>query len=137
MRLSFRVVGSSVACVAGERCFHWAFVQTDARQNVYDLTRAELRHWLVQRNFNGIHAGRSWSYLYLELAVAFEAMADVPARVRAALNAGFSIGILPIAVETDSSDGFTRKYLLTLHDRERIETVLMRYTGRVTACISS
>ena len=33
--------------------------------------------------------------------------------------------------------GFTHKYLLTLGDGERIETVLMRFTGRVTACISS
>src|SRR5690606_17570940 len=39
--------------------------------------------------------------------------------------------------ETHSSDGFTRKYLLGLADNQRIETVLMRYTGRTTACISS
>ena len=45
--------------------------------------------------------------------------------------------MLPTALETDSSDGFTRKYLLSLRDGERIETVLMRFTGRVTACISS
>jgi 23S rRNA (adenine2503-C2)-methyltransferase len=40
-------------------------------------------------------------------------------------------------VETHSNDGFTRKYLLALTDGRRIETVLMRYTGRVTACVSS
>ena len=38
---------------------------------------------------------------------------------------------------SDLSDGFTRKYLLGLADGHRIETVLMRFTGRVTACISS
>jgi 23S rRNA (adenine2503-C2)-methyltransferase len=80
-----------------------------------------------------------WSYLYLALAADFsvDVMPELPARVRAKLNAEATLGILPIALETDSSDGFTRKYLLSLGDGERIETVLMRFTGRVTACISS
>jgi 23S rRNA (adenine2503-C2)-methyltransferase len=42
-----------------------------------------------------------------------------------------------VSAESDSSDGFTRKYLLGLSDGERIETVLMRFAGRVTACVSS
>ena len=64
-------------------------------------------------------------------------MTELPAKVRTRLQAETSVGVLPIALETDSSDGFTRKYLLSLDDAERIETVLMRFTGRVTACISS
>jgi 23S rRNA (adenine2503-C2)-methyltransferase len=105
--------------------------------NIYDLTRSDLRNWLVERDINGIHAERIWSYLYLELVDAFDAMSDVPARVRARLATDARIGTLATATETDSNDGFTRKYLLTLQDNERIETVLMRYTGRVTACVSS
>jgi 23S rRNA (adenine2503-C2)-methyltransferase len=42
-----------------------------------------------------------------------------------------------VSHETESSDGFTRKYLLELSDGERIESVLMRYRGRATACVSS
>jgi 23S rRNA (adenine2503-C2)-methyltransferase len=41
------------------------------------------------------------------------------------------------AEEIHSSDGFTRKYLLRLSDGQVIETVLMEYEGRFTACISS
>lgn len=108
-----------------------------ARTNLYDLTRDELRLWLSRRAFNPIHAARIWSYLYLDLADTFDAMPEVPARLRARLAAETQIGTLSVALETDSTDGFTRKYLLGLTDRERIETVLMRYTGRVTACISS
>ncbi len=109
----------------------------DPRNDIYDLTREDLRQWMVRRAFSPVHAGRLWSHLYLALARSFEEMDDLPARVRAALAAEMRIGVLPTAVETDSSDGFTRKYLLTLTDGERIETVLMRFTGRVTACISS
>ena len=107
------------------------------RLNVYDFTRDQLRERFAQWELNPVHVGLLWNYLYLELAESFETMAELPARVRTRLAAELTIGVLPIAAETDSSDGFTRKYLLALPDGERIETVLMRFNGRVTACVSS
>lgn len=105
--------------------------------NLYDLTREQLRAQLVRWEFSPVHAGRLWNYLYLELAESFDVMPELPAKVRDRLKAEASIGVLTTALATDSADGFTRKYLLGLADAERIETVLMRYTGRVTACVSS
>src|SRR5882724_6926326 len=105
--------------------------------NLYDLTREQLRVQLVRWELNPAHLKRLWAYLYLDLAESFDAMPKLPPRVRAKLAAEAQIGVLPTALETDSSDGFTRKYLLALTDREKIETVLMRFTGRVTACVSS
>ncbi|MSU22235.1 MAG: 23S rRNA (adenine(2503)-C(2))-methyltransferase RlmN [Opitutus sp.] len=105
--------------------------------NLYDLTREELRQRFVRWGFSPFHTERLWNYLYLELADSFAAMPDLPAKVRARLVSETQIGVLPTALETDSRDGFTRKYLLTLTDQEKIETVLMRFTGRVTACVSS
>jgi 23S rRNA (adenine2503-C2)-methyltransferase len=108
-----------------------------AKINLYDLTREELRVQLVRWELNPMHVRRLWAYLYLALADSFDEMTELPPRVRARLSAGAQIGVLATARETDSSDGFTRKYLLALTDGEKIETVLMRFTGRVTACISS
>ncbi len=107
--------------------------------NLYDLTREQLRAQFGRWEFSPVHADRLWNYLYLQLADSFsaEAMPELPAKVRTRLAASATLGVLPTALETDSSDGFTRKYLLSLTDGERIETVLMRFTGRVTACISS
>lgn len=105
--------------------------------NLYDLTRPELRGLLVSLGVNPAHTGRVWRYLYWECVEQISAMAEVPARARAALAAHATIGMLPTALDTASSDGFTRKFLLGLPDAERIETVLMRFTGRVTACVSS
>ena len=107
--------------------------------NLYDFTREELRAQFVRWEFSPVHAERLWNYLYLQLAETFsaDAMPELPPKVRTRLAADATLGVLPTALETDSSDGFTRKYLLTLADNERIETVLMRFTGRVTACISS
>ncbi|MEO6245563.1 MAG: 23S rRNA (adenine(2503)-C(2))-methyltransferase RlmN [Opitutaceae bacterium] len=111
----------------------------NAHLNLYDLTREELRALFARWEFSPVHAATLWNYLYRRLADSFStaAMPDLPEKVRHRLVAEASLGVLPTALETDSSDGFTRKYLLTLGDGEKIETVLMRFTGRVTACISS
>jgi 23S rRNA (adenine2503-C2)-methyltransferase len=49
--------------------------------------------------------------------------------------------VKPCAMElvddTASSDGFTRKYLLRLHDGAEVESVQMGFPGRYTACLSS
>ncbi len=39
--------------------------------------------------------------------------------------------------ETPSADGDTRKYLFSLPDGERVESVLMGFRGRFTACLST
>lgn len=108
-----------------------------APRNLYGITRPELHQLFARWEFSPVHAARVWRYLYWECVDSLAAMTDLPARVRVRLQAETSLGVLPVALETDSTDGFTRKYLLGLTDDRRIETVLMRFTGRVTACISS
>jgi len=105
--------------------------------NLYDLTREQLRLQLMRWELNPVHVARLWNYLYIELAASLEAMPELPPKLRARLAAETQLGVLPTALETASSDGFTIKYLLALQDAEKIETVLMRFTGRVTACVSS
>lgn len=105
--------------------------------NLYDLTREQWRLQLVRWELNPVHVARLWNYLYIELAASLDAMPELPPKLRARLAAETQLGVLPTALETASSDGFTLKYLLALHDAEKIETVLMRFTGRVTACVSS
>ncbi len=105
--------------------------------DLYSLTRPELDGLNASWGFSPVHAARLWRYLYWELADSFAAMTELPAKVRARLEAETDLGVLPAARETDSRDGFTRKFLLSLPDRRTIETVLMRFTGRVTACVSS
>ena len=108
-----------------------------ALPNLYDLTREQLRDHFVRWELNPAHVGRLWNYLYLELAASFDAMPDLPARVRSRLASSAIIGGLSAAAEIDSTDGFTRKHLLRLDGGDSIETVLMRFNGRVTACVSS
>jgi len=111
---------------------------TDATPwDLYGLTRAELEEQLRQWELSPVHAARLWNYLYWELVDDFGAMTELPAKVRRRLEAESRLGVLPPALSTDSSDGFTRKFLLALPDGRTIETVRMRFTGRATACIST
>ncbi len=105
--------------------------------NLYGLTRAQLTAQVSAWGLKPIHAARLWKYLYIELVDSLSAMPELLPRLAERLAAETTLGVLPTALETASSDGFTRKYLLSLPDTARIETVLMRYTGRVTACVSS
>jgi len=107
------------------------------RIDLYSLTRTELQQQLVHWGIKPVHAARLWKYLYIELVSSLHDMPELLPKLADRLQAEATLGVLPTALETASSDGFTRKYLLTLPDAERIETVLMRFTGRVTACVSS
>lgn len=106
-------------------------------RSIFDFTRDELAALVTSWNFSAVHAARLWSYVYNDRATWLAEMTELPARVRARLETQISLTLPAVAQETISSDGFTRKYLLALEDRCHIESVLMRFTGRVTACISS
>jgi 23S rRNA (adenine2503-C2)-methyltransferase len=105
--------------------------------DLYGLTRAELTALLGSWGASPVHAARLWRNLYLGLAGPGGAHHEIPARVRARLAAETRLGLLPVRLEMESGDGHTRKYLLGLPDGGGIEAVLMRFTGRVTACVSS
>lgn len=108
-----------------------------ALTNLYDLTREDLAELLVQWDFKPVHAAAIWSYLYYRDVSQVGEMEEVPERLRRRLEEFAEIGHLPTTREMHSTDGFTRKYLLGLRDNRAIETVLMKFSGRVTACVSS
>ncbi len=108
-----------------------------ARVSLYDYTRAELAALLSSWGFKPVHADRIWHHLYWKGEYTWDGVGELPAALRTRLLEEIELDPLPVARETHSSDGFTRKYLLALRDGRKIETVLMRYSGRVTACVSS
>jgi 23S rRNA (adenine2503-C2)-methyltransferase len=113
---------------------------TAYRPHLLGLTRAELAARAVEWGFAAVHAHTLWSELYLQGRRApgeFSPHDLMPARFLERVFSELAFDLPSVAKETHSADGFTRKYLLGLHDAHRIETVLMRYSGRTTACVSS
>jgi len=64
-------------------------------------------------------------------------MTDLPIKVREALTQALLPRLLTAEQELTCDDGATRKTLWRLHDGALVESVLMKYTDRVTMCVSS
>ncbi|MFI5931255.1 23S rRNA (adenine(2503)-C(2))-methyltransferase RlmN [Actinoplanes sp. NPDC051494] len=66
-----------------------------------------------------------------------EAMTDLPAAARERLAGDLFPPLLTPQREMACDDGATRKTLWRLHDNAMVESVLMGYPDRITACVSS
>ncbi|MCP4423225.1 MAG: 23S rRNA (adenine(2503)-C(2))-methyltransferase RlmN [Chloroflexi bacterium] len=105
--------------------------------NLYDFTRTALGDLLAQWGYSAFHAEQIWANLYREPTPTLAQMDNLRADLRQRLQTDAFLGRLPTQTATNSSDGFTRKFLLKLPDGRTIETVLMRFKGRATACVSA
>jgi len=99
----------------------------------FDLTPGDLAGILAGEP--AYRARQVWRSLYLGREP--EEMTDLPRPLRAHLAATLAPGLHPAATSV-SAEGDTTKWLWTLADRARVETVLMAYpSGRVTVCVST
>ncbi len=105
--------------------------------NLYDLTRDNLDALLAGWGYSSYHATRLWHALYRQQIHSLHEITDLRPDLLSQLHAETAIKQLPVQIATSSSDGFTRKFLLRLDDGEEIETVLMLFKGRATACVST
>jgi 23S rRNA (adenine2503-C2)-methyltransferase len=105
--------------------------------NLHDLNRDQLKELLADWDYSHYHANQVWHYLYRELASSVADMDQLRPELRRQLADRTRLDNLDTKFIADSKDGFTRKFLLALHDGQLIETVLMKFKGRATACIST
>ena len=99
----------------------------------YDLTREELADLLAGEP--AYRARQVWESLHGRVQRP-EEMTELPAPLRTSLEAALP----PALTEADrrtADDGETTKWLWSLADGARVETVLMRYRDRVTVCVST
>ena len=106
------------------------------------LSFAELESLLAADGVLAHHAKQLWSTIHRQAAADPTSLSLSPPLAKwVAENIGAGkkhfIDLPGQAEEIHSSDGLTRKYLLRLADGQVIETVLMEYEGRFTACVSS
>lgn len=105
--------------------------------NLYDLSHQELESLLAGWGYSSYYADRLWAYLYREQVTSLEEMDELRPALRERLAAEACLNIPSIQWQIDSSDGYTRKFLLRMADGQTIETVLMQFRGRATVCIST
>ncbi|MBX3740830.1 MAG: 23S rRNA (adenine(2503)-C(2))-methyltransferase RlmN [Akkermansiaceae bacterium] len=111
--------------------------------SLHDPGFSGLEGILCADGVNPIHAKALWRALHREAETDLHARADFspPLREWIGRNVGegkrFFLDVPEVVDETHSSDGLTKKFLLRLRDGQTIETVLMGYDGRQTACVST
>ena len=109
-------------------------------QHLADLDPAGRREALAalgEKPFRAEQLARHYFGRLTDPADAAAAMTDLPAADRERL-AGVLLPPLLSTVRHVSADaGTTRKTLHRLHDGALVESVLMRYPGRTTVCVSS
>lgn len=110
---------------------------TEPRSCLLGVSRDSLSDHLEQWGYKAVHAGRIWRHMHALGRDDFASIESLPRGLIDRLATTHTVAWLPVARETVSSDGFTRKFLLGLDDGQHVETVLMRYAGRVTACVST
>jgi 23S rRNA (adenine2503-C2)-methyltransferase len=115
----------------------------NASRSLLDLTFAELERELIASGVAPVHARPLWRALHRDLHHSLTGEAGFPPPLRrwlaGQLGAGRRFFLEGMVETTDiaSTDGLTRKFLLRLADGQTIETVLMGFKGRHTACLST
>ncbi|MDX1614323.1 MAG: 23S rRNA (adenine(2503)-C(2))-methyltransferase RlmN [Candidatus Promineifilaceae bacterium] len=105
--------------------------------NLYDLSRTALVSLLNEWGFSAYHADQLWAGLYRQRQPDFASMMSLRPELRGRLQDRALLFRPSVKAWQASTDGQTRKYLLSLADGEAVETVLMQYPGRATVCVST
>ncbi len=98
---------------------------TELEQKLRELGQPKFRH---QQVLEGIYKHH---YEF------FDRFSNIPKNLSAQLESIFSFDSVNLVSTIHSNDKKTIKYLFSLHDQHKIETVLMKYNDRNTVCISS
>ena len=104
---------------------------------IYDLDLPALEELVTSWQVPRYRAKQVWEGLYRHQYGAWQEFTNLPDGLRSRLASEFSLAPLQPVARLRSSDGQTQKTAFLLGDGKQIETVAMRYTRRVTLCISS
>ena len=102
-----------------------------------DLTPAERKERIQELGIPGFRAKQIATHYFSHYSSDADAMTDLPKEGRAELVAKVLPNLLTEVRRLKTDDGKTIKFLWKLFDGALVESVLMRYSNRITLCISS
>lgn len=106
-------------------------------RHLADLSPAERKDLAVEAGLPGFRAKQLSTHYFSRLVDDPERMTDLPAAQRDELVATMLPELMTPLRTLEADKGMTRKTLWKLFDGALVESVLMRYPGRVTMCVSS
>jgi 23S rRNA (adenine2503-C2)-methyltransferase len=111
-------------------------LSTGEKINLLDLNKADMEDYFVDLGTKAFHGRNVLKWIHKHGVIDFDAMTDLPKKLRAELKLRAEVRLPEIILEQPSSDG-TIKWVLELADGQRIETVYIPEDNRSTVCVSS
>jgi 23S rRNA (adenine2503-C2)-methyltransferase len=105
--------------------------------HLVDLTAEERAERLTEAGVQAFRAKQIANHYFTHYTSNPDDMTDLPAAGRAELVGSLLPPLLTEVKRLQTDNGDTIKFLWRLFDGALVESVLMRYTGRITLCISS
>ncbi|MGZ0712464.1 23S rRNA (adenine(2503)-C(2))-methyltransferase RlmN (plasmid) [Coraliomargarita sp. W4R53] len=102
-----------------------------------DMTPEERVTKVKELGLPGFRAGQLEKHYFTHYTSDAAKMSDLPAENREELVHGMLPPLLTEVKRLETDRGDTIKFLWKLHDGALVESVLMRYPGRITLCVSS
>ena len=106
------------------------------KNNVYNLTKKDLKSFIANKKIKLFRADQIWNWLYVKGVNSFSEMHNLPYDIIRLLDNNFIISLLKVKKSFTSEDG-TKKWLFELKDKREIETVFIPEGKRGTICVSS
>src|SRR5688500_521816 len=106
------------------------------RMDLAELAPEEMEAALEERGYERFHARQLYRWIHRRGVAEFEPMTDLSRPHRARLADEFTLSTPSIVSDELSQDG-TRKLVLELQDKRRIESVFIPDTPAMTFCIST
>ncbi|NLT26656.1 MAG: 23S rRNA (adenine(2503)-C(2))-methyltransferase RlmN [Microbacteriaceae bacterium] len=110
---------------------------TPSPKHLADLTMAERQEWLKELGHPPFRAKQLSTHYFQHYTADPAEMTDLPASSRDELVAATMPTLLTEVTRLRTDDGATIKFLWRCFDGVLVESVLMRYPGRITLCVSS
>ena len=108
-----------------------------APKHLADFSPTERKAFAQELGFAPFRATQVATHYFSHLSSNPEEWTDIPAAERQLIADALTPQMIKLVITRTTDNGMTRKDLWKLHDGVLVESVLMRYTDRVTVCISS
>lgn len=110
----------------------------DNRTEIMELSPEELEAWVQSQGEPAFRGRQIYKWIYQKNVTSFYDMSDLPRDLRARWDEAATITVPRFVKQRASMDG-SRKFLLELKDKKRVETVLIPHTDddACTICIST
>ncbi len=105
-------------------------------ENILDYDYKELQAKLEHERLEKYRATQIFDWIYKKKATSFAVMTNLSKKLREELSRKFKLTFPELVTKVTSKDG-TVKFLWKYEDGSTVESVLLRYPDRISACISS